>query len=154
MKRQRVSTEIFLNHEKVQVISTEQGMFIDFVKRVLIPWFHVAKRWGLPKDIAKKIAFEYITLDFQLHPVYQYLIKNRIREHNLIINTDHPRSFKREDLDVAMKLWKIAAYFDRNGVRRSGTKYGKVFVFVVYGDLEQSKDWLPEIGPNTKIIKF
>lgn len=158
MKRQRVTgTEIFLNHKKVQVVSTEQSMFLDFVKRVLIPWFHVAKRWRLPKDIAKKIAFEYISLDFQLHPVYQYLYANHMHVHMLIVHIDSPRNhkaFKRQELGDQKKMFRMVDYYDSERVRRVGTKYGEILVFTMFGDLEKSKHLLPHICPNTKIIKL
>lgn len=159
MKRQRVAgTEIFLNHEKVQVVSTEQSMFMDFVKRVLIPWFHVAKRWRLPKDIAKKIAFEYIPLDFQLHPVHQYLYANHMHVHMLIVHIESPRNhtaFKERELEHHQKkMFKIVDYYDSNRVRRVGRKYGEILVFTMFGDLEKFKHLLPHICPNTKIIKL
>lgn len=159
MKVRRVvaEPEIYLNFEKVQVHATEDQMFMDFVKRVLIPWYHVGKRKGLPRDIVRMIALHYIPVDFQLHPVYEYLRMNKDRPHILYVHIAHPRQHKAFKLmNVPFGKSRICDYVDRNEKRRVGTRFEQVLVFTLFGDIKKTEHLLPPVCPEhgVKIIKL
>jgi hypothetical protein len=55
MKRVKVES-VFIDHLKNPIYTTKDEMKKNFIKQVLVPWFIIAKRFGIPKDIVKMIT--------------------------------------------------------------------------------------------------
>lgn len=73
----RAKTEyVFINHLGKPVYTTEDEMKENYIKLLLVPWFIIAKRYGIPKDIVKMIT-KMFGRGYCDCPIWQTIISHR-----------------------------------------------------------------------------
>lgn len=75
IKKQKLHEKQFIVDGRIPVKMTKEHMQKMFFESILMPWFMVAKRLGLPKDISRLIARS-IPKNYVLHPVWEFIDNN------------------------------------------------------------------------------
>jgi hypothetical protein len=73
MSKRVKSESVFINHLGIPVYTTEDEMKENYIKQVLVPWFIITKRYGIPKDLVKMITG--MLKGYHVCPIYKTIVQ-------------------------------------------------------------------------------